>query len=268
MFQFNPLAGRPGAALSSLTCPQRVRTNQDTSLIKLIACLTMLIDHFGKMLFPDIPEMRLIGRLAFPLFAYGIAIGAVYTHAPLRYLSRIAALALISQPLYALGLAHENSAMFSVPFFEHPFKAALTFYLNSWQSPSILLSLLLGLTIILCLRNRQWVLALALFIFCSRISSSLDYGLGGIELMLLFYLLCDHPFLSLAATAAFMFSWSRGYGYPFFGHQFGMRIFALPAVLFVHLPLNRRFTLPRWFVYGFYPAHLALLAVLVRIWPA
>ena len=58
------------------------------------------------MLFPGIPEMRLIGRLAFPMFAYGVAVGAVYTRNPIRYLSRIVLLMLISQPLYALGLDH------------------------------------------------------------------------------------------------------------------------------------------------------------------
>ena len=75
----------------------------------------MFIDHAGKMLFPQISEMRLIGRLAFPMFAYCIAVGAVYTRDPIKYLSRLALLALISQPLYALGLDHTTSAMFSRP---------------------------------------------------------------------------------------------------------------------------------------------------------
>ena len=100
--------------LSSMICPQHVKTNQNTSLIRLLACLFMLIDHAGKMLFPRVPEMRLIGRLAFPLFAYGIAVGAVYTRDPLKYLKRIVLLALISQPLYALGLDHAPRTMFSI----------------------------------------------------------------------------------------------------------------------------------------------------------
>ena len=98
------LPARARALALSLTCPRTVRTNRDTGLIRLLACLFMLVDHAGKMLFPDIPEMRLIGRLAFPMFAYGVAVGAVYTRNPMRYLSRIVLLMLISQPLYALGL--------------------------------------------------------------------------------------------------------------------------------------------------------------------
>lgn len=249
----------------SLVFPSHVRTNQDTDLIKLLACIFMFIDHAGKMLFPQIPQMRLIGRLAFPMFAYGIAVGAVYTRDPLKYLSRIALLAIISQPLYALGLDHANSAMFSIRFFENPLGAVRAFYMNSWQKPSILLSLFLGLCILTALRKRQWLLALFVYILCSRFSSNLDYGLAGIRLMILFYGLCEHPAAAMVLNCAYMIAWSGGSGYMFFGHSFGMRIFALPAVAFCCLPMKRRLRLPRWFVYAFYPAHLIVLAILCRI---
>ena len=251
--------------LGSLICPAQVRTNKDTDLIKLLACVFMLIDHAGKMLFPQIPEMRLIGRLAFPMFAYGIAVGAVYTRDPLKYLSRIALLALIAQPLYALGLDHANSAMFSISFWENPFGAVRAFYMNCWQKPSILLTLFLGLCILTAMRKRQWVLALFIYVLCNRFSSNLDYGLAGIRLMILFYALCEHPWAALPLISAYMIAWSGGSGYTFFGHTFGMRIFALPAVIFCCLPMKRRLRLPRYFVYAFYPAHLIVLAVLSRV---
>ena len=259
------LPARARSLLLSLTCPQTVRTNRNTGLIRLLACLFMLCDHAGKMLFPDIPEMRLIGRLAFPMFAYGVAVGAVYTRNPIRYLSRIVLLMLISQPLYALGLAHESSAMYEIPFSQHPLGAIRAFYLGSWNKPSILLSLALGLCILLLLRRRQWVLALGVYVLCCRFSSYLDYGIGGLRLMLLFYALCEHPLVALLAVSSYMIAWSAGTGYTFFGHTFGMRIFALPAAVFCCLPMRRRITLPRWFVYGFYPAHLAVLAILTRV---
>lgn len=47
--------------------------------LKLMACLFMLIDHVGVRLFPDILLMRIIGRLAFPIFAFFIAEGCRYT---------------------------------------------------------------------------------------------------------------------------------------------------------------------------------------------
>lgn len=265
MTVLSSLPTRAGRLFCSLTCPETVRTNRDTGLIRLLACLFMLVDHAGKMLFPEIPELRLIGRLAFPMFAYGVAVGAVYTRDPIRYLSRIVLLMLISQPLYALGLDHEVNTMYAVSFLHNPLGAVRAFYIGSWSKPSILLSLALGLCILIALRRRQWALALGVYVLCCRFSSSLDYGIGGIRLMLLFYVLCEHPLAALAAVSAYMIAWSGGTGYTFFGHEFGMRIFALPAAFFCCLPMKRRFTLPRWFVYGFYPAHLAALAILTRI---
>ncbi len=262
---FPAFADRARGFLRSSIAPQQVRTNNDTGLIKLIACIAMLIDHAGKMLFPHVPEMRLIGRLAFPLFAYGIAVGAVYTRDPVKYLSRIALLALVSQPLYALGLDHESRAMYAVPFAQDPLGAIRAFYVGSWQTPSILLSLTLGLCILLCLRKKQWALALLFYMLCCRFSSNLDYGVGGIRLMILFYALCEHPALALPAVTAYMLSWSGGTGYTFFGQSFGMRIFALPAAVLCCIPMKRRVRLPRWFIYGFYPAHLIALAILSRV---
>ena len=257
---------RARGALDRLTRPQQVRTNQDTGLIRLIACLCMCIDHAGKMLFPQLTVMREIGRLTFPLFAYGIAVGAVYTKHPERYLSRVVALALVSQPLYAVALAHENAAMYAVSFMRHPVQAAVTFYLNSWQKPSILLSLSLGLLLLLCLRGKRWVLALGVYVLCNRMNAQLDYGIHGIHLMLLFYLLCEHPAACFAATFSFMTWWSlQGTGYSFFGHSFAMRVFSLPSVALCCLPMKRHVRLPRWFIYGFYPAHLAALIVLCRV---
>ena len=118
----------------SLLRPSQIRTNNDAGLLRLIACVCMCIDHAGKMLFPELTWMRLVGRLAFPLFAYGIAVGAAMTKSPTRYLSRVMALALISQPLYAVALDHTVVAMYAVPFTQNPLLAAWNFYLESWHT--------------------------------------------------------------------------------------------------------------------------------------
>ena len=249
----------------SLLFPRQVRTNQNSGLIKLIACLCMAVDHLGKMCFPNQPWMRLVGRLAFPLFAYGISVGVVYTRDPVRYLKRIVFLALISQPLYALGLAHENSAMYAVRFGDNPFKAAWLFYVKSFVTPSILISLASGLTLLLLLRKKQWLLAFFVYMLLQRFGANLDYGLFGIHLMLLFYVLCGHPAAAVPAVCIFIAANSAGYGYVFFGHEFTMRIFAVPAAVFACLPLRSNLHLPRWFSYGFYPAHLAILAVITKL---
>ena len=47
----------------------------NASIFKIIAMVTMLIDHIGMILFPNIAILRIIGRLAFPIFAYFVAEG-------------------------------------------------------------------------------------------------------------------------------------------------------------------------------------------------
>ena len=55
------------------------------STLKIFACLFMLIDHIGFHLYPRIFELRLIGRLAFPIFAFLIAEGCKYTKNKLKH---------------------------------------------------------------------------------------------------------------------------------------------------------------------------------------
>ena len=252
--------------LDSFLRPSQIKTNQDGGLLRLLACICMFIDHAGKMLFPQLTWMRLVGRLAFPLFAYGIAVGAAMTKHPQQYITRVAALALVSQPLYAVALGHENNAMYAVSFARHPLRALYTFYIKSWETPSILLPLLLGLLLLLCIRERKYILALLIYVLCERFSGSLDYGVGGIRLMVLFYLFLEYPALCFAATTAYMLAWATdGRGYPLFGIQFGMRVFAVPAVMLASLPIRRKTQMPKAIAYGFYPAHLLVLLVLEKI---
>ncbi|MGB9842063.1 MAG: TraX family protein [Candidatus Bathyarchaeales archaeon] len=44
-------------------------------LLKLIAIAAMAIDHIGDIFYPDWLMLHIIGRLAFPLFAYLVALG-------------------------------------------------------------------------------------------------------------------------------------------------------------------------------------------------
>jgi hypothetical protein len=65
--------------------------------LKILAAIFMVIDHVGVLLFPKVEILRIIGRLAFPIFAYLLAEGAKYTKNKLRYLLTMAAFALAIQ---------------------------------------------------------------------------------------------------------------------------------------------------------------------------
>lgn len=65
--------------------------------LKLIACLSMVIDHVGYIIFPDILIFRVIGRIAMPIFAFFIGEGCLHTRDRKKYFLRIFVLALICQ---------------------------------------------------------------------------------------------------------------------------------------------------------------------------
>lgn len=58
--------------------------------LKLIAVVSMTIDHIGVYIFPSVILLRIIGRLAFPIFAYSIYSGCKYTRHHLQYFLRVA----------------------------------------------------------------------------------------------------------------------------------------------------------------------------------
>lgn len=68
--------------------------------LKLIAAFTMLLDHTGALLFPDITFLRVIGRLSYPLFAFMIAEGCRHTRHKLRYFLMVFGLGIGCQAVY------------------------------------------------------------------------------------------------------------------------------------------------------------------------
>ena len=79
------------------------------NVLKWVAIAAMLIDHTAAVLGGWLPPlcsglMRDVGRIAFPIFAYGIAQGCVYTHSARRYLGRLLLFAVLSELPYQLAL--------------------------------------------------------------------------------------------------------------------------------------------------------------------
>ena len=68
--------------------------------LKLIALITMTLDHIGVQLLPQYPILRLIGRLSLPIYAFLIAEGCHHTRNKFKYLALMATLALGCQLVY------------------------------------------------------------------------------------------------------------------------------------------------------------------------
>lgn len=72
--------------------------------LKIIAILSMTLDHIGVHLFPDCQILRILGRLALPIFAYMIAEGCRHTRNPKKYLLTVLAVAALCQTVYFVAM--------------------------------------------------------------------------------------------------------------------------------------------------------------------
>lgn len=72
--------------------------------LKVIAMVTMVIDHTGAVLFPQQELWRVIGRIAFPIYVWLLIMGFVHTSSVQRYIGRMAVFSLISEIPFDLAL--------------------------------------------------------------------------------------------------------------------------------------------------------------------
>lgn len=221
----------------------------DTGFLKIIAFVTMTIDHIGAVFFPEAVVLRIIGRIAFPLFAYCLVIGYARTGNIKKYLRRLFLFAILSQPFY-LPLFYPKAipAIFSGGSFQ-------TFWGNFHLNVGF--ELFLGLLALDGLHRKRWgIFAAAVLLSCLP---AVEYGLYGMLLILLIG--------GTLRLSAGQFSLTVGI-YLFLGFfmsgflTIDSQGFALLALPFMLIPTDFKIRIPRWLSYGFYPAHLALLYAL------
>ena len=79
--------------------------------LKILAAIFMTIDHIGVMLFPRVEILRIIGRLALPIYAFMIAEGCKYTRNKKKYFGMVFGLGAVCQIVYYL---FDGSLYFSI----------------------------------------------------------------------------------------------------------------------------------------------------------
>lgn len=213
-----------------------------TFVLKLIAVISMLIDHTGAVLFPEEVWFRIVGRLAFPIFCFLIAEGYTHTRNVKRYAFRLFLFALLSE----------------IPF-------DLLFF-DSWfdiSGQNVFFTLFLGLCAVWVadiLKSRWPVpafLCAGLFAAAAQLLCT-DYGAFGVALIVAFFLCRDKDFLK---TAAFLL---LNTGDALLNDSM-VQLYAAPAVLPILLyngkPGKYRMKV---FFYLFYPCHLLLLYFVSR----
>ena len=211
----------------------------DRSVLKWIAVLTMVIDHVGAILFPDQIWMRVIGRVAFPIYAYCLAEGFRYTSDYRRYLGRLALFAILSEIPFDLAFS-------GVPF--------------SFAHQNVFFTLTLGLILLWVLeRCREQLLlcagAFAVLCFLAQ-ALHMDYGAGGLLMVFAFY-------LAQQGTSPWI-GWGIFVFINLFGYAGGVQWAAILALLPIGLYSGKAGKRKQRFFYWIYPLHLLLLWIIEK----
>lgn len=224
--------------------------------LKLLAMITMLIDHFGAaflIFYMNIGDNRLkyhelytitrsIGRISFPIFIFLLVEGLYHTRNIWKYLMRLALFCIAS---------------------EIPFDLAFRRQLFDWQYQNVFFTLLIGLSAIALIRyksnffkntalpNRFFNLLTDLLIAAAAMLLAdflkTDYGWAGILAILTAYWLHSSDLqMWFVCLVLFFFSSS-------------LELYALFCIPFISHYDGKKGHLPKWMPYLFYPVHLLIL---------
>lgn len=201
-----------------------------TFTLKMIAIVSMLIDHVGYVLFPKTLIFRLIGRLAFPIFAYLIAEGFTHTRDVKKYLFRLGIFALVS---------------------EIPFDLASTGKVLEFGHQNVFFTLFLGLaTIVLVSKTKNILLQFVSVFVIAALARFLrtDYQSTGVMMIALFYIFRERKVEKFFAVAILVLMMSG-------------KLQSLCLLSFIPIALHNGKQGPKMklFFYLFYPLHLLLI---------
>lgn len=230
-----------------------MRRGLSSNVLKIFACICMLIDHTGLVLCGNNQVMRSVGRLAFPVFAFLIAEGVRHTSDIRRYMSRMAVLALVS---------------------EVPFDLAICGSVYDMQSQNVFFTLLMGLFAVTALSSHRRMTAdspaemtrLEYFLGRHRAETVIltlaaaeilrfDYGAAGVAVIILFYVFTPlggsiAPALCLTALDGIIYLVAFG----------SRELYALLSIIPIAMYSGERGRLRlKYAFYLFYPLHLLII---------
>lgn len=200
----------------------------DAFALKIIAVVTMMIDHIGYIFFPQYLLLRIVGRISFPIFAFMIVEGFMHTRDVRRYIVRLAAFALLSE----------------IPF-------DLAFFGNLiWTHQNVLITFILAILAMYVDKKYKRVAgigaAIALSIVADLIHS--DYGMFGVIVVMVFYWNYSYFTGRMLAGVGALTLLVKTY-----------QIFDVLAMIPIALYNGKRGINIKYFFYVFYPGHLLIL---------
>lgn len=212
-------------------------------ILKIIGIITMLFDHIGDSILGEFSFLNLIGRIAFPLFAFQAVQGYIHTKDFKKHLIKMIVFACISQIPFMLFLStFTDTFMFNI-FFTFTLALIALYFYDKVKNK------LLGFIIVLC------ITIIAEFI-------KVDYGAFGILLIFSFYFFKDKPILITISTFILCFG---NYiidiiSYPSLSFIYILCAFFtfLPSILILFYN-KKEGPKTKYFFYIFYPLHLLIL---------
>ena len=214
--------------------------------LKLIACITMLVDHFGAAVMPAM-ELRIIGRIAFPIYCFLLAEGIDHTKNPKRYGLRLLA----------------GAALAEIPF------DLLFFGQVTLRHQSVMVTLLIGFLMAVWIRKKgRFCLPLAVAFFAAELLQA-DYGGTGVALIALFLYSrkMEKPLLVQAVGMAGLMLLMGSVEVTIGIVDVPVQMFALLSLIPIGLYTGEKTTGSVWIqrvFYLFYPVHMMILYFIVK----
>lgn len=215
------------------------------NILKITALIAMTLDHIGLQLFPQYTFLRIIGRLAFPIFAYMISEGCLYTGNRKRYLASIAIVAILCQVVYFFAMNSLYQCIFVTFTLSVILIYAFDNALKKKNLPSVLAALLLYFAVVMITEYLPRILVNT--DFC------VDYGFLGVMLPVVVYF-SKGKFMKLLSTAVCLVLLALVSG----GIQW-YSLLALPLIALYNGGNGKRNL--KWMFYIYYPVHLVAIYV-------
>lgn len=213
-------------------------------ILKIIGVITMLFDHVGDAIIGKFSFCNLIGRIAFPIFAFQAVQGYIYTKDFKKHMLKLFIFACISQIPFMLFLSTFTEEILTLNIFFTLFLGLLALFVYDKCKNKVLGFLFVILTSII-----------AYFIH-------VDYGTFGILLMFCFYFFKDKKGSMAITTIVLCFlrfvpdiiaTHVLWYIY------IQCAIFTALSLIFILFYNKNEGPKAKYFFYIFYPLHLLIL---------
>lgn len=196
----------------------------------MIAIISMAIDHVGAVLFPQYEFLRIIGRIAFPIFAFTLVEGFLHTRDVKKYMMRLGMLAIISE------------VPFDLAFFGTPLE---------FGHQNVFFTMFLGIGMLyLYLKSiskvKQLVVVIGMLLLADFLKT--DYSSAGLLMIFWFYQFHGKRIVQLLGMA-FINIFYMGY----------LQVYACFSAIPIVMYNEERGPKCKWFFYWFYPVHLLVL---------